>query len=97
MKFMTAFKQKFNMDADENAGNSYSYTSWFLSALQSVGRNLTTDAAVKALQASSHQDFTTYSRQSFKANHVNPELVSIDQVKGGKWTKVSDPMSGIIK
>jgi len=97
MKFMTAFKQKFNMDADENAGNSYSYTNWFLSALQSVGRNLTTDAAVKALQASSHQDFTTYSRQSFKANHVNPELVSIDQVKGGKWTKVSDPMSGIIK
>ena len=96
-KFLAAFKQKFNADADENAANAYSYTAWFLGALQSVGRNLTTDAAVKALQASSHQDFTTYARQSFKANHVNPELVSIDQVKGGKWTKVSEPMSGIIK
>lgn len=96
-KFLAAFKQKFNADADENAANAYSYTAWFLGALQSVGRNLTTDGAVKALQASSHQDFTTYARQSFKANHVNPELVSIDQVKGGKWTKVSEPMSGIIK
>lgn len=96
-KFLAAFKQKFNADADENAANAYSYTAWFLGALQSVGRNLTTDAAVKALQASGHQDFTTYARQTFKANHVNPELVSIDQVKGGKWTKVSEPMSGIIK
>lgn len=96
-KFLTGFKQKFNMDADENAGNAYAYTTWFLSALQAAGRNLTTDGAVKALQASSHQDFTTYARLNFRANHINPELVSIDQVKGGKWTKVSDPMSGIIK
>lgn len=96
-KFLTGFKQKFNTDADENAANAYSYTSWFIAGLQAAGRNLTTDAAVKALQASSHQDFTTYARQSFKANHVSPELVSIDVVKGGKWTKVSEPMSGIVK
>jgi ABC-type branched-subunit amino acid transport system substrate-binding protein len=96
-KFMTGFKQKFNMDADENAANSYSYMSWFLAGLEAAGRNLTTDAAVKALQASRHSDFTTYTSQRFVNNHVNPELASIDQVKGGKWVQVAEPANGIVK
>lgn len=96
-KFMTGFKQKYNMDADENAANAYSYTSWFLSGLQAAGRNLTTDSAVKALQTVSHQDFTTYAPQSFKGNHVSPELASIDQVKGGQWVQVATPAAGIVK
>jgi len=96
-KFMTGFKQKFNMDADENAANSYSYMSWFLAGLEAAGRNLTTDAAVKALQASRHSDFTTYTSQRFVNNHVSPELASIDQVKGGKWVQVAEPANGIVK
>ena len=91
-RFMNNFKAKFNMEADENAANAYSYTSWFIAGLQAAGRNLTTDSAVAALRATSHQDFTTYSRQSFQNNHVSPEYASIDQVRGGKWVQVAAPM-----
>jgi ABC-type branched-subunit amino acid transport system substrate-binding protein len=90
-KFMVAYKQKFGTDADENAANAYSYTSWFIAGLQAAGRNLTAEGLAKALQASTHQDFTTYSRQSFVNNHVSPELTSIDQIQNGKWVQVNAP------
>ncbi len=90
-KFMAAYKQKFGVDADENAANAYSYTSWFIAGLQGAGRNLTAEGLAKALQASAHQDFTTYSRQTFVNNHVSPELTSIDQIQNGKWVQVNAP------
>jgi branched-chain amino acid transport system substrate-binding protein len=91
-RFFSAYKQKFNLDADENAANAYSYTSWFIAGLQAAGRNLTTQSFVAAVKASKHQDFTTYAPQSFVNNHVSPELASIDQIKGGKWVQVVAPM-----
>lgn len=90
-KFFAAYKQRFNVDADENAANGYSYTSWFIAGLQAAGRNLTTESLVAALKASRHQDFTTFAPQSFVNNHVSPELVSIDQIRGGKWVQVMAP------
>jgi ABC-type branched-subunit amino acid transport system substrate-binding protein len=90
-KFFTAYKQKFGADADENAANAYSYTSWFIAGLQAAGRNLTADAFAKAMQGVSHQDFTTYTRQTFAGNHVTPELVSVDRVQGGKWVQIAAP------
>ena len=92
-KFMADFKTKFNMDADENAANAYSYTSWFIAGLQAAGRNLTSAGLAKAMPAVTHQDFTTFTRQSFTNNHVGPEMVSIDQIKGGKWVQVAAPGS----
>ena len=91
-KFLADFKQKFNMDADENAANSYSYTSWFIAGLQANGRNLSSQSLAKALQTVPHQDFTTYSRQTFTNNHVGPEMASIDVIKNGKWTQVAAPL-----
>lgn len=90
-KFLADFKQKFNMDADENAANAYSYTSWFIAGLQANGRNLSSQSLAKALQTVPHQDFTTYSRQTFTNNHVGPEMASIDVIKNGKWTQVAAP------
>ena len=90
-KFMADFKTKFNMDADENAANAYSYTSWFIAGLQAAGRNLTSAGLAKAMPAVTHQDFTTFTRQNFTNNHVGPEMVSIDQIKGGKWVQVAAP------
>ena len=90
-KFLADFKQKFNMDADENAANAYSYTSWFIAGLQANGRNLSTQSLAKALQTVPHQDFTTFSRQTFTNNHVGPEMASIDVIKNGKWTQVAAP------
>ncbi len=96
-KFFASYKQKFNSDADENAANAYSYTSWFIAGLQAAGRNITGDSFSKAIQNIAHQDFTTYSKQNFVNNHVGPELVSIDQLKNGIWTQIAAPTSGIVK
>ncbi|MBL8380123.1 MAG: ABC transporter substrate-binding protein [Burkholderiales bacterium] len=96
-KVMDAYKKKFNADPDENALNAYSYTDWFIKGLQAAGRNLTADGFIKALASVPQQDFTTYGRMMFTNNHAGPELIEIDQVKGGRWVSISKPMSGIIK
>jgi nucleoid-associated protein YejK len=88
---MADFKAKFNMDADENAANAYSYTSWFIAGLQAAGRNLSSQSLSKVMPTVAHQDFTTFSRQAFVGNHVTPELASIDQIKGGKWVQIAPP------
>ena len=96
-KFFAAYKQKFGADADENAANAYSYMGWFIAGLQAAGRNLTAEGFAKAMQNVPQQDFTTYAKLSFKANHVSPEMVSIDQVQAGKWVQVAAPMAGAAK
>lgn len=90
-KFLTDYKTRFGHDADENAANAYSYTSWFIAGLEAAGRNLTAESFAKAMQGVKHQDFTTFSNQGWANNHVTPELVSIDQVKGGKWVQIAPP------
>lgn len=90
-KFLADYKARFGHDADENAANAYSYTGWFIAGLEAAGRNLTAESFAKAMQGVAHQDFTTFSRQTWANNHVTPELVSIDQVKGGKWVQVAAP------
>ena len=96
-KFQASFKQKFNMDPDENAANAYSYTDWFIKCATAAGKSLTADSFSKACQGVAHQDFTTYSKQSFVGNHVGPEFASIDVIKGGKWTQLAAPMTGLVK
>jgi len=90
-KFIASYKAKFGQEPDENAANAYSYTSWFIAGLQAAGRNLTAESFAKAMQGVAHQDFTTFARQTFQGNHLNPEQVSIDQVKGGKWVQIAAP------
>jgi branched-chain amino acid transport system substrate-binding protein len=90
-KFIANYKAKFGQEPDENAANAYSYTSWFIAGLQAAGRNLTAESFAKAMQGVAHQDFTTFARQTFQGNHLNPEQVSIDQVKGGKWVQIAAP------
>ena len=96
-KFIANYKQKFNADPDENAANAYSYTDWFLACVQAASRGLTTESFSKAAQSVSHQDFTTYSKQSFVGNHVGPEFASIDLIKGGRWVQQVAPMTGLVK
>ena len=96
-KVMEAYKKKFNTDPDENALNAYSYTDWFIKGLQAAGRNLTAEGFVKAQAGVSQEDFTTYVKMSFSGNHAGPEMVEIDQVKGGRWVSVTKPMTGVVK
>jgi ABC-type branched-subunit amino acid transport system substrate-binding protein len=96
-KFMAAYKAKFNADADENSANAYSYTDWFIKGLTAAGRNLTAQSFAAAMKTVPHQDFTTFTKQTFVNNHVSPELASIDQIKGGKWVQVAAPVGGLVK
>jgi branched-chain amino acid transport system substrate-binding protein len=96
-KFFTAYKQRFNQDADENAANAYSYTDWFVRIVQAAGPTLTAEGFAKAAQTVPHSDFTTYARQTFIGNHMSPEYASVDQVKGGKWTQITQPFTGLVK
>lgn len=93
-KFVAGFKAKFSTDPDENAANAYSYTDWFIGCLQATGRNLTPQAFANACKGVAHQDFTTYSKQAFVNNHVSPEYVGVDMVKGGRWEPVAPAMAG---
>jgi branched-chain amino acid transport system substrate-binding protein len=96
-KFMASYKQKFNVDPDENAANAYSYTDWFVKSVQAAGRGLTAESFSKAAQGVSHQDFTTYAKQTFVVNHIGPEFASVDLIKGGKWVQQVAPMTGLVK
>ncbi|MEN9628084.1 MAG: hypothetical protein RJA10_1311 [Pseudomonadota bacterium] len=92
-KFWAAYKAKFNAEPDENAANAYSYTDWFVSCLQAAGRSLTAQGFSAACKGVQHQDFTTYSKQGFVANHVSPEYVAVDVVKAGRWESVAPAMA----
>jgi ABC-type branched-subunit amino acid transport system substrate-binding protein len=92
-KFWSGYKARFNAEPDENAANAYSYTDWFVACLQAAGRSLTAQGFSAACKGVSHQDFTTYSRQGFANNHVSPEFVGVDQVRGGSWVPVAPPMA----
>lgn len=93
-KFFTDYKARFGQEADENAANAYSWMGWFLAGVEATGTDLTAEKFAKAMQGVTHEDFTTYTRLSFKNNHAMPELVSIDQAKGGRWVQIAQPTDG---
>ena len=93
-KFFTDYKARFGQEADENAANAYSWMGWFLAGVEATGTDLTAEKFAKAMQGVTHEDFTTYTRLSFKNNHAMPELVSIDQAKGGRWVQIAPPTDG---
>lgn len=90
-RFLTEFRDRFGMDADENAANGYSYTSWFIKGLEAAGRDLAADSFAAAVRGVVHEDFTTYVPLQFEDNHAMPELVSIDQVEAGRWMQRVEP------
>lgn len=87
-----AYRKRFNSEPDENALLAWSYTDIFVKAVQAAGRDLSSDKVVKALQSGTYEGPLFYAPQSFKANHMAPEYVEIDQVKGGAWTSLTKPI-----
>lgn len=84
-----AYKKRFNLEPDENAYLAYAYADWFVRGLQAAGRNLNTDSAIKALQATTSNHPVFLGAASFKNNHFDPELITVDQARGGIWRPVS--------
>lgn len=93
-KFFADYKARFGHDGDENAANAYSSMGWFIAGLEATGQDLSAEKFAKAMQGVSHEDFTTFTRLSWKNNHAMPELVSIDQAKGGRWVQIAPPTDG---
>lgn len=93
-KFFADYKARFGHDGDENAANAYSSMGWFIAGLQATGQDLNAEKFAKTMQGVSHEDFTTFTRLSWKNNHAMPELVSIDQAKGGRWVQIAPPTDG---
>ncbi|MBM3362622.1 MAG: hypothetical protein FJY42_08155 [Betaproteobacteria bacterium] len=84
-----AYKRRFNLEPDENAYLAYAYADWFVRGLQAAGRNLNIDSAIKALQATTSNHPVFLGAASFKNNHFDPELITVDQARGGIWRPVS--------
>jgi len=84
-----AYKKRFNLEPDENAYLAYAYADWFVRGLQAAGRNLNIDSAIKALQATTSNHPVFLGAASFKNNHFDPELITVDQARGGIWRPVS--------
>lgn len=84
-----AYKKRFNLEPDENAYLAYAYTDWFVRGLQAAGRNLTTDSAVRALQATTSNHPVFIAPAGFKSNHFDPEVTTVDQFRNGRWEAVS--------
>jgi branched-chain amino acid transport system substrate-binding protein len=89
-RFIAGFRAAYGMDTDENAANAYSYADWFVKGLEAAGRDLTPEGFVAAMRGVTHHDFTTYTELSFQNNHAMPEMVSIDQIQGGRWVPLGE-------
>jgi branched-chain amino acid transport system substrate-binding protein len=89
----TNFMKRFNnMDPDENALLAYEYTDWLLKAIAATGKDLTAEKVSKTLQTLGYDDkgMVFLGPKSFKNNHIDPESITIDQVKSGHWVTVSE-------
>ncbi len=92
--WIAAFKKRFPIEPDENAILAYAYTDWFIKGgLMPVGRDVTADRVMAALNASTGDHFIFYGKKHFVGGHIDPEDVQVEQVKDGAWTAVSKPMA----
>jgi branched-chain amino acid transport system substrate-binding protein len=87
-----SFRKRFNLEPDENAYLAYAYADWFVRGLQAAGPNLSTDSAVKALQASGSDHPVFMAPARFRNNHFDPEATTVDQFRNGRWETVSPVM-----
>ncbi len=87
--WIESYRKRFNMEPNEHAMLAWSYTDWFLKGVQGAGRGLSSESFVKAMNGAEQEDFINYKRVGFRNNHLNPEVVRIEQVQGGRWVGVS--------
>jgi branched-chain amino acid transport system substrate-binding protein len=80
-----SYRKRFNTTPDDVAQAYYDYAGWMLQEVAKVGRDLTQDKLVKALQGSTFKGMTFYDGQRFVDNHVGPEWTRVEQVAQGAW------------
>jgi ABC-type branched-subunit amino acid transport system substrate-binding protein len=89
--WIAAYEAKFKKPATMEATVAYSVMEWTAMALEAAGKDLTVDKFTKALREIKYADKFGNPPQSLaEGNHAQPQTVAVDQIKGGKWVKVSD-------
>ncbi|MCW5772537.1 MAG: ABC transporter substrate-binding protein [Rhodospirillaceae bacterium] len=89
--WIEAYEAKFKKKATMEAMIAYSLIEWTAMALEAAGKDLTVEKFTKALQDLKYADkFGNPTQSLASGNHAQPQTIAVDQVKGGKWVKVSD-------
>lgn len=89
--WIEAYEAKFKKPATMEAMVSYSVMEWTAMALEAAGKDLTVEKFTKALREMKYTDkFGNPTQSLAEGNHAQPQTVAVDQVKGGKWVKISD-------
>jgi branched-chain amino acid transport system substrate-binding protein len=89
--WIEAYEAKYSKRATMEAMVSYSVMEWTAMALDEAGKDLTVEKFTKALAAMKYADkFGNPAQTLAEGNHAQPQTVAVDQIKDGKWVKVSD-------
>lgn len=90
-EWIAAYEAKFKKPATMEATVAYSVMEWTALALEAAGKDLTVEKFTKALREIKYKDKFGNPEQSLAVgNHAQPQAVAVDQIKGGKWVKISD-------
>ena len=94
--WIEAYEAKYKKPATMEATVAYSVMEWTAMALEAAGKDLTVEKFAKALREIKYGDKFGNPPQSLAdGNHAQPQTVAVDQIKGGKWVKVSDWITAI--
>jgi ABC-type branched-subunit amino acid transport system substrate-binding protein len=89
--WIAAYEGKYKKPATMEATVAYSVMEWIALALEAAGKDITVEKFTKALRDLTYSDKFGNPPQSLaEGNHAQPQTVAVDQVKGGKWVKISD-------
>jgi ABC-type branched-subunit amino acid transport system substrate-binding protein len=94
--WIAAYEAKFNKPATMEAMVAYSVVEWTAMGLEAAGKDLTVEKFTKAMRELKYTDkFGNPTQSLAEGNHAQPQTVAVDQVKGGKWVKVSDWLTAL--
>jgi branched-chain amino acid transport system substrate-binding protein len=92
--FVDAYKKKFNIDP--NIGAVYGYVAADLTyqGLKNAGKDLTLDSFIKGMEAiKGYHDIFNGPEVNFGPNiRQGANSSFLAEVKGGRWTRVTDPL-----
>ena len=93
-KFVEDYKKKFNIDPNIGAVYGYVAADLTVQGLKNAGKDLTLDSFVKGMEAiKGYKDIFNGPQVSFGPNiRQGANSSFLAEVKGGKWTRVTEPL-----